>query len=298
MYSEIQKLKKEKNAILLVHNYQIPEIQDLGDFVGDSLALAQAAVKTTAKVIIFCGVDFMAESTKILNPEKKVIHLSRNAKCPMAAMINVNNLKKLKQENPEAAVVAYVNTTAETKALTDICCTSANAVKVVKNLPNKKIIFVPDKNLGYYVKKLVPEKDYIFSEGYCYVHEHLIKKEILLMLKKKHPNADILVHPECTPEVIEIADFILSTEGMIKHVKNSTGNEFIIGTEKELCYRLKKENPAKMFYYVNNAICEDMKKITLQNVLDSLRTLEPEIQLQNNIIENAIKPLKRMMEFC
>ncbi|MDI6855684.1 MAG: quinolinate synthase NadA [Candidatus Thermoplasmatota archaeon] len=292
----IKELKKQKDAILLVHNYQIPEIQELGDFIGDSLGLAQAASKTKAKVIVFCGVDFMAESAKILNPDKIVVHPEPKAKCPMAAMVNIEKLKKLKAEHPEAQVVSYVNTTAETKALSDFCCTSANAVKVVKSLQAKEIIFLPDKHLAEWVSKQVPDKNIIPWEGYCWVHQDLIKKPIIEMIKKEHPKAEVLAHPECVAEVRDIADFVLSTEGMVKHVAKSDKKEFIIGTEKELCYRLKKENPHKIFYPVKNAICREMKMITLEKVLRSLENLEPRIELLKETIEKARKPLEKMIE--
>jgi quinolinate synthase len=288
-------LKKSKNAILLVHNYQRPEIQDVADFLGDSLGLSLQASKTDAEVIVFCGVDFMAESAKILNPDKIVIHPNPKAKCPMAAMISVKELQAMKKENPSAAVVAYVNTTAETKAKVDVCCTSANAVKVIKSLPQKKIIFIPDINLGLYVQRFAPEKEFVFWNGYCHVHQGITKEEIL-GLKKQHPNAEILVHPECIPEVIDVADFVYSTEGMVRHVSNSSSNEFIIGTEKEMCYRLKKENPSKKFYPVKSAICPNMKRITIEDVLKSLEALKPKITLPDNIMKAARLPLQRMMD--
>ena len=293
--NKIKDMKKSKNAVILAHNYQIPEIQDIADFVGDSLGLARKAAETDAKIIVFCGVDFMAETAKILNPEKIVVHPDRDAKCPMAAMIDVESLKKLKNKHPDAAVVSYVNTTAETKALSDICCTSSNAVKVVKSLPNKEIIFLPDKHLADWVSRQVPEKKVIPWEGYCWVHQDLIEKPVIEMMKKEHPDAEIIVHPECVGEVRETADFVLSTEGMIKHVAKSEKREFIIGTEKELCYRLKKENPDKKFYQVENAVCRAMKKITLEKVLRSLESLEPRIELSKEIIEKAKIPLERMM---
>lgn len=292
---KILKLKKSKNAILLAHNYQRPEIQDVADFLGDSLGLSLQASKTDAAIIVFCGVDFMAESAKILNPEKVVIHPNPKAKCPMAAMINIKELRVLKEENPGAAAVAYVNTTAETKAEVDVCCTSANAVKIIKSLPQKKIIFIPDINLGLYVQRFAPEKEFVFWNGYCHVHQDITKEEIL-DLKKQHPNTEVLVHPECIPEVIDVADCVYSTEGMIKHVSKSNSEEFIIGTEKELCHRLKKENPSKKFYPLKNAICPNMKKITIEDVLKSLETLTPEVILSKDIIKKARRPLQRMME--
>jgi len=295
MINKIKNIKKSQNAVILAHNYQIPEIQDAADFVGDSFALAIQASKTDADVIIFCGVDFMAETAKILNPEKIVVHPDRDAKCPMAGMVDAESLKVLKNNHPDAAVVSYVNTTAETKALSDICCTSSNAVKVVKSLEAKEIIFLPDKHLADWVSRQVPEKKIIKWEGYCWVHQDLIEKPIIEMMKKEHPDAEVLVHPECVAEVRGIADFVLSTEGMVKRVTKSEKREFIIGTEKELCYRLKKENPNKIFYPIPNAVCRAMKKITLEKVLRSLESLEPIIELAKEIIEKAKIPLERMM---
>jgi quinolinate synthase len=293
--ARINELRKKHNTIILAHNYQIAEVQDIADFLGDSLDLAMKATKTDAENIVFCGVDFMAESAKILNPSKNVILPDINAECPMANMVNLNDLKKLKKDHPDAEVVAYINTTAETKTLIDICCTSANGIKVIKSLTSKKIIFVPDRNLGAYIQRFVPEKEMILWPGICPTHHRIRKKEIL-KLKGKYPNAEILVHPECRPEVIDISDHALSTNGMVNHAKKSDLKEFIIGTEKELCYRLKKENPDKTFYPLKTAICPNMKKITLEKVLNSLETLEPKIQLPDEIMKKAKKPLQRMME--
>lgn len=293
--ARIKELKKKHNTIILAHNYQIPEVQDIADFLGDSLDLAMKATKTDAENIVFCGVDFMAESAKILNPSKNVILPDINAECPMANMVNLNDLKKLKKDHPDAEVVAYINTTAETKTLIDICCTSANGIKVIKSLTSKKIIFIPDRNLGAYIQRFVPEKEMILWPGICPTH-HRIRKEEILKLKGKYPNAEILVHPECRPEVIDISDHALSTNGMVNNAKKSDSKEFIIGTEKELCYRLKKENPDKTFYPLKTAICPNMKKITLEKVLNSLETLEPKIQLPDEIMKKAKKPLQRMME--
>ena len=293
--ARIKELKQKKNAIILAHNYQIPEVQDIADFIGDSLDLATKATKTDAKNIIFCGVDFMAESAKILNPNKNVIIPDIEAECPMANMVNPNDLQNLKNDHPDAKVVAYINTTAKTKTLSDICCTSANGEIVVKSLISKKVIFVPDRNLGLYVQRFVKDKEMILWPGICPTH-HKIRKEELLKLKEKHPNAEILVHPECRPEVIDTADYAFSTNGMVNHAKTSDKREFIIGTEKDLCYRLKKENPNKTFYPLKTAICPNMKKITLEKVLNSLETLEPKIVLPDEIMKKAKQPLYRMME--
>jgi len=289
----INQLKKKHDVIILVHNYQIPEVQDIADYLGDSLDLAKKATKTDAKNIIFCGVDFMAESAKILNPDKNVIIPDIDAKCPMAGMAKAEDLIKLKKEHPDAEVVSYINTTADIKALSDICCTSSNGVKVVKSVSSDEIIFVPDQNLGAYIQRFV-DKKMILWPGFCATH-HKIRKEHIQKLKNQHPNAEILVHPECRPEIIDIADHALSTNGMVNHAKDSDKKGFIIGTEKELCYRLKNETPNKIFYPIKSAICPNMKKITLEKVLNSLETLEPKIDLSEDIIKKAKQPLERMM---
>lgn len=293
--SKIDKLKRENNAIILAHNYQIPDVQDIADFVGDSLDLSMRATKTDAENIIFCGVDFMAESAKVLNPDKNVIHPDIEAKCPMAAMVDAESLSWMKKDHPNAKVVSYINTTADVKAISDICCTSSNGAKVVKSLSAKDIIFVPDKNLGLYVQRSVKNKNMFLWPGICPTH-HNIKKEEILGLKKKYPKAEILVHPECRPGVIDISDHAFSTNGMVNHSKESDSKEFIIGTEKDLCYRLKKENPGKTFYPLETAICPAMKKVTLEKVLNSLKTLEPKIRLPDDIMKKAKKPLQRMMD--
>ncbi|UCF07208.1 MAG: quinolinate synthase NadA [Thermoplasmata archaeon] len=291
---EIERLKEEKGAVILAHNYQIPQIQDLADIVGDSLALAVSATKVESDLIIFCGVDFMAESAKILNPEKRVVHPNPRAKCPMAAMVDVEGLKLAKKENPEATVVTYVNTTALVKTESDVCCTSANAVKVIKSVDSSEILFVPDSNLGLYAQRFVPEKKFDFWPGYCHVHQD-ISVEQIDGLRKEHPDAVVLVHPECSPDVIDAADFVFSTEGMVKHCAGSDSKEFIIGTEEGLVHRLKKENPGKVFYAIPDALCPNMKKITLENTLEALKSLESEVVLSDEVIEKAKRPLDRMV---
>jgi quinolinate synthase len=291
---QIQELKVKHQMVILAHNYQNPDIQDIADFVGDSLDLSIKAMNTDAKIIVFCGVDFMAEAAKILNPEKTVILPDKTAKCPMAEMVDPESLSMLIKEHPDAEVVAYINTTADVKALADICCTSANGVKVVKSIKAKNIIFVPDRNLGLYIQKQVPEKEMILWPGICRTHHNITKEEILA-LKKKHPNAELLVHPECRPEVVELADYVFSTNGMVCHTNTSPKKEFIIGTEQGLCYRLKKENPDKKFYPVASAICPNMKKTTLEKVLKSMQRLEPQIELSDDIMRKAHAPLQRMM---
>ena len=293
--NDIMALKKKRHAVILGHNYQRPEVQDISDHLGDSLALSVKATQTDAKVIVFCGVDFMAESAKVLNPEKTVLHPNLGAKCPMASMMDIQGLRELKNEHPDAYVVGYVNTSAECKTELDIACTSSNAIKIVKKAPTKKVIFVPDTNLGLYVQRFVKDKEIIFWPGYCPTHVE-IRKEDLLALKKQHPNAELMVHPECTPEVIDIADVAISTEGMIRHARESPKKEFIVGTEKNMIYRLKKEVPNKIYIEVPAAICPNMREISLQDVLTSLETLQPEITLSADIIKKARVPLERMIE--
>jgi quinolinate synthase len=290
-------LKKKRHAVILAHNYQNPEIQDIADYIGDSLDLSLQATKTNAAVIVFCGVDFMAESAKILNPEKTVLLPDKTANCPMAEMVDAESLGWIIKEHPDADVVAYINTTAEVKTLADICCTSANGVKIVKSRAAKKIIFVPDRNLGLYIQKQVPEKEMILWPGVCRTH-HDIKKEDVLALKQKHPSAELLVHPECQPDIIALADFAFSTNGMVNHVKTSPKKEFIIGTEKGICYRLEKENPGKKFYPIPSAVCPNMKKTTIEKVLKSLETLEPKIHLSEEIMRKARVPLQRMIDLA
>jgi quinolinate synthase len=292
--ARIKHLKREKRAVILAHNYQRPEVQDVADFLGDSLDLALHASKTDADVIIFCGVDFMAESAKIICPDKIVVHPSLDARCPMAAMVNLRELRALKRAYPDAATVAYVNTSAETKVEADICCTSTNAVRVVKSVDTDKVIFVPDVNLGLYIQRFVQDKEFVYWNGYCHVHQDL-SGDAIRKLKKLHPNAEVLVHPECIPEVIDLADFTYSTQGMVKHVANSDATEFIIGTERELCYRLKKENPNKTFYPIETAVCPAMKTITIDKVLASLETLQPQVTLSDRIIKRAKRPLLKML---
>lgn len=293
--AEVRNWKKKRNAVILAHNYQRPEVQDIADALGDSLALSMKAAQTNSDIIVFCGVDFMAESAKVLNPEKKVLHPNLAAKCPMAAMIDVEGLRELKQEHPDAIVVGYVNTSAECKTEIDICCTSSNAVKIVSKVPQRKVIFVPDSNLGLYVQRFVKDKEIIFYPGYCPTHVE-IRKEDLLELRQQYPEAELMVHPECTPDVIDIADFVLSTEGMVRHVKESPKKSFIVGTERNMVYRLRKEIPNKHYIEVPAALCPNMREISLQDVLYSLQNLEPEITLSEETIRKARIPLEKMVE--
>jgi len=293
---EINKLKKEKDAIILVHNYQRPEIQDIADFLGDSLGLAKQAAETKARIIVFCGVRFMAETAKILSPGKMVLLPRKEAGCPMADMITAEDLRRLKKNYPDAKVVSYVNTNADVKAESDICCTSANAVKVVKNISAKRIIFTPDKNLAAYCQRFV-NKEIIPWNGYCYVHEKIREEEVCLA-KEKCPDALLLVHPECNPAVIDLADEVLSTSGMLNFAKKSDKKKFLIGTEEGLIYRLKKENPGKEFYTAGTAkMCRNMKLTTLNDVCFSLKEECYAIELPEGIIKSAQKALMEMLKY-
>jgi len=292
---EIKKLKEERKAVILSHNYQRGEVQDIADFVGDSLELSREAAKTKAEVIIFCGVHFMAETAKILNPEKKVILPDLKAGCPLANMINLNELNKLKEENPKAKVVCYINTSAQIKAASDICCTSSNALKVVESISSDEIIFVPDMNLGNFVKKNTKKKMIIW-QGFCPTHIW-IKKEDILKLKERYKDAVVMVHPECLPDTIEVADYVLSTGGMLKKAKELGSKRFIIGTENGIIHRLKKENPEKEFYPVSKKIiCPNMKRITLNKVLNSLKNLKPEIDVEESIRIKEKVVIDKMLE--
>jgi quinolinate synthase len=294
---KIKKLKKENNAVILAHNYQLPEIQDIADFVGDSLGLSIEAAKTDADVIVFCGVHFMAETAKILSPKKKVLLPDKNAGCPMADMIDAEGLKSLQAAHPKALTMCYVNTSAAVKALCDYCCTSANALKMAQKLlpDHKEIIFVPDKYLAQYVSGQV-KHDFIMWEGYCPIHAEISPDDII-QAKFIHPHAKVIVHPECKPTITDIADIVASTEGMSKYIKNSSDREFIIGTEVGIIYRLKKENPDKTFYPASaRSSCANMKKINLEKVLFSLENLSYEITLPPDIMEKARLSIDRMLQ--
>jgi quinolinate synthase len=292
---EILALKREHNAVLLAHNYQIGPVQEAADLVGDSLELSRAAAGLEADVIIFCGVDFMAETAAILSPRKTVVLPAAGAFCPMAHMIDAEQLRDMKSLYPEAAVVCYVNSTAEVKAESDICCTSANGVQVVESLEEKEIIFVPDGNLAAYVARFT-RKLIIPWNGYCYVHDRF-RPEDVRAARRLHPDAEVLVHPECRSEVIDLADYVYSTSGMSRHAKKSEGREFVIGTEVGMLYRLKKDSPEKEFYPLSGkAVCENMKKTDLSIVERALQTLEPKVRVPRVVAERAKNAIERMLE--
>jgi quinolinate synthase len=299
LQKEIIELKKEKNAIILAHNYQTGDIQEIADFLGDSLELCiKASEIKEADLVVFCGVDFMAETAAILNPSKRIVLPDKDAECPMAHMLTAEELITYKKRYPDAVVVLYVNTLAEAKAEADILCTSANAVKIVKSIKEDKILFGPDMNLAWFVSHQVEDKEIIPAPegGNCYVHK-MFNLGDLYFLREKHPDADILVHPECDPEVQEYADYVLSTGGMIKHVAESPKNSFIIGTEYDLVTRLKRENPDKnIIPALEDAICENMKLHTLEKVKNSLINQEFVVKVPSEIAEKAKHAIDRMLE--
>jgi quinolinate synthase len=293
--NRIRSLKRERKAVILVHNYQLGEIQDIADFVGDSLELSQQAARTDARVIVFCGVHFMAETTSILCPDKIVLLPDMSAGCPMANMVTAEQLRQRKKELPDAVVVCYVNTTAEVKAESDICCTSANAVRVVESLKSEKILFIPDKYLGHYISTKV-NKQFFLWPGFCPTHARIMPQYII-DLKENYPDASVVVHPECRPEVINLADEVLSTGGMCRYARRDDVSQVIVGTEIGIIYRLRRENPGKRFIPVSEqAICPNMKLITLEKVLKCLEEMAPEVKVSKNIGLKAKKAVERMLE--
>jgi quinolinate synthase len=296
LIEKIQRLKKQRNAIILVHNYQIAEVQGIADYVGDSLGLSRTASATDADVIVFCGVRFMAETASILCPDKIVLMPDINAGCPMADMITAEKLRALKKEHSRAKVLSYVNTSAEVKAETDICCTSGNAIFIAESLKDtEEIIFVPDKYLAHYVSTKI-NRNFIFWDGYCPTHVKILPEDILRQ-KKTHPKAEVILHPECRPEVIALADQVLSTEGMCKYAKQSNSAEIIVGTEIGILHRLQRENPDKKFYPVTElAICPTMKLTTLEKVLWCLEDMKYEIKVTEEIRVKAIRAVDKMLE--
>lgn len=293
---EIRRLKVERNAIILAHNYQVPEVQDIADVVGDSFALSKHAAETDHEVIVFCGVHFMAESAKILSPNKTVLLPAKDAGCPMADMVTADKLRAMKAQYPEAAVVCYVNSSAEVKAECDICCTSSNAVKVIQSLKAKQIIFAPDENLGSYIAEKVPEKEIILWKGFCITHKR-VRAEEVLKIKELHPEAKILMHPECSVEVQKLADFLGSTSEIIKKANEIPENDIIIGTEEGVMHILKKQNPDKRFYLLSpGLICANMKKTRIEDVYLSLLNMQHEIKVDENIRIRALKSLEEMLK--
>ena len=293
----INKLKKEKNAVILAHYYVEPEVQEIADYVGDSFYLAKIAKTSSADTIVFCGVEFMGESAKILSPEKTVLMPDASADCPMAHMATIENVLKIKEEYDDVAVVCYINSSAKLKSVSDVCVTSANALKIVNALPNKNIYFIPDKNLGSFVKEN-SDKNVILNEGWCPIHNEITAEDIKAV-KEAHKGVKVLMHPECTDDVLPYADYIGSTSGIIEYSEKSEDTEFIVVTEIGVLYELQRRNPDKKFYFPEPLpVCADMKKITLQKVLDCLESNLNAVEVDEEIKEKALIPLNRMLELA
>ena len=290
---KILKLKKEKNAIILAHLYQIPEIQEIADYVGDSYYLSQVARDAKEDLIIFCGVKFMAESAKVLSPEKNVILPAPNAGCPMADMAEVEDVEEMIKKYPDAFKVCYINSSYEVKALCDASVTSSSALKIIKNIPNKQILFLPDQNLGGYISEFFPEKEFILWRGFCPTH-HRITAEDIIKAKEEHPNVKVLSHPECSKEVRDLSDYIGSTSGIINYATECEDKEFIIATEEGVLHQLKKKNPDKKFYFPEVMVCPNMKKTSLQDVYDALDGKKEEVILDEEIRKKALTSLENM----
>lgn len=295
---EINALKKERDAVILAHYYVNPEVQEIADYIGDSFYLSKMATKLKEQTIVFCGVSFMGESAKVLNPEKTVLMPDYEADCAMAHMARVEAIKKVREEYDDLAVVCYINSTADLKQYCDVCVTSSNALKIVKNLPNKNIFFTPDRNLGSYIASQVPEKNFIQNPGYCPIHATM-KIEEVKALMAEHPDALVLAHPECEMKLLELADYIGSTSGIIDFAHESDAKEFIICTEVGVEYKLRKDNPDKEFYFTETRpVCHDMKKVTLEKVAQVLRNNENQMHVDNDLAEGSKKPLEKMLELA
>ncbi len=290
-------LKKEKGALIVAHNYQLPEVQDVADFVGDSLELSKKVAQMENRLVVFCGVKFMAETAKILSPEKTVLLPRPEALCPLAEMITVEEIRDFKKNHPRIKVVAYVNTNADVKAEADVCCTSANAVKVIRNIDGEEILFVPDRNLALWSARFVDGKKVIPWDGFCYLHKRIKRKEVK-EAKNRHPDAIVLAHPECDPDVLDLADAVLSTSQMLRYAKESEGKKFIICTEVGLLHRLRKENPQKKFFVPRALMCRNMKLTRLEDVYNSLLYEKYKIELPQEIISRSREALEKMLEYA
>jgi len=294
LVSEIKQLKEQRNAIILAHYYVDGAIQDIADYVGDSYYLSRIASETSADVLVFAGVNFMADSAKILSPNKIVLHPDTQADCPMAHMVTVEKIKHTRKMVDDLAVVCYINSSTQLKAESDVIVTSANAVKVTNALPNKNIFFIPDRNLGKFVAKQLPHKHFIFNDGYCHVHENMDVANIMIA-KELNPEIVVLAHPECNSKILAVADYIGSTTGIIEYVGTVLDKAFFVCTEIGVLHEMKKRYPDRMFYHHPSWVCEDMRKITLQKICDSLRTLSPEVILDEALSARALLPLARML---
>lgn len=298
LQNRIQELKKEKNAVILAHYYVHDEVQQVADFIGDSFYLSKIATKTEADTIVFCGVSFMGESAKILNPGKTVLMPDITADCPMAHMADIHRIQQLREQYDDLAVVCYINSTAELKRHSDVCVTSSNAMKIVKKLPNKHIFFIPDENLGRYIADHVPEKTFLFNNGYCHVHTGITPEQVRAA-KAARPNAKFLAHPECRPETLALADFIGSTSEIIDYAGKDEATEFIIGTELGVLCELKAKNPEKTFYSAGPAqCCPNMKKISLEKIIHVMETGENAVHVTDELRAAANAPLLRMLELA
>lgn len=296
LVKHIEELKKQKNAVIMAHYYVEDEVQDLADYIGDSYYLSEVATRIDADIIVLCGVKFMGESAKVLNPGKKVLLAADDADCPMAHMATVEKIREIRESYEDVAVVCYVNSTAELKAASDVCVTSANALRIVSALPNKNIFFIPDQNLAHYIADRLKDKNFIFNDGYCHVH-HMVTKAMIDEAKALRPNAEVLVHPECRPAVTAIADYIGSTSGIIAYAQKSSAGEFIVTTEMGVLHELKKCCPDKKFYVPGNLmVCPNMKKITLEKIAQTLENEEPQVIMDRQLMEAAHKPMIRMLE--
>ena len=295
---KIKSLKEERDAVILAHYYVDGAVQEIADFVGDSYYLSKMAAQTQHQVILLCGVRFMGESVKILSPKKTVIMPDLSADCPMAHMADEKTIKQAREEFDDLAVVCYINSTAEIKALSDVCVTSSNAQKIVKALPQKNILFVPDKNLGSYIASMVPEKNFMFHEGYCPVHNKISKKDVQKVMRD-YPAARILVHPECTAEVVEVADYVGSTSGIIEFADKCPDKDFVVCTEQGIVHQLEQNNPHKRFHFTEEIpVCQDMKKITLDKIEHALLTMENKIELDAPLRDKAEGALEKMHEIA
>jgi quinolinate synthase len=295
LVKRINELRKQKNAVIVAHNYQVDDVQEIADVVGDSLALSRYCEANSSDVIVFCGVHFMAESAKILSPQKTVLLPEIDAGCPMADMATPEEVREKRMLHPDAAAVCYINSSANVKAECDICCTSSNAVEVVKSLKEKEVIFIPDMNLGRYVAAMVPEKKIIPWQGFCVTH-HKINALDVKKMKELHPDAMLLVHPECKYEIVEMADFVGSTKQIIDYASKSSNSKFLIGTEMGVLYKLKSENPDKIFYLMSQGlICPNMKRTSLQSVYDALNEMKYKISIDEGIRLKAKSALDRML---
>lgn len=298
MMNRIKQLKEEKNAVILAHYYVNADVQEVADFIGDSFYLAKKASETDADKIVFAGVEFMGESAKILNPNKHVYMPDAHADCPMAHMVTIENIKKMREKYDNLAVVCYINSTAEIKTYSDVCVTSSNAVKIVNKLPNKNIFFIPDQNLGSYVATQVKDKNIILNSGFCPRH-HIMTKEDVLNAKKEHPNALVAVHPECKPEVLEEANYIGSTSGIIDYIVGNNAKEFIVGTVDGVYATILKQAPDKKLYnVVRTQVCPNMKLNSLEKIINVLETGENEVFLDEEFMNKAKAPLERMLELA